>query len=159
MNREIKFRAWEAAQYPNGLMHTPKQLIGLEGEMSKNCPTGLELMQYTGLKDKNGKEIYQDDILRVCKSFYGDYLVRVVWDETQCCFATDNYSAKQIKNPKRWDLKHDCVRSHGFCMNSYSQLIGGYNNTSHSYKDGDQTKTGYDFEVVGNYHQNKDLLT
>jgi hypothetical protein len=55
MNREIKFRAWNG----NVLTYYP-ELRNWNTEYSdlEDC----EIMQFTGLKDKNGKEIYEGDI-------------------------------------------------------------------------------------------------
>lgn len=53
--REIKFRAWNGVE-----MSEPFDLN--KGDPD-TFPLGLPLMQYTGLEDKNGKEIYENMIL------------------------------------------------------------------------------------------------
>jgi len=60
MEREIKFRIWDGKQE---YMITKPHLTIEHGIAKTNYRLEV-MMQFTGIKDKNGKEIYEGDIIR-----------------------------------------------------------------------------------------------
>ena len=80
MNRPIKFRVYNTKQ--NKWIHGPGNEVNLFGEtillggFMQNVPTAelndCVALQYTGLTDINGKEIYEGDIVNY-KTWHGRY--------------------------------------------------------------------------------------
>ena len=106
MSREIKFRAWdkEYEEYMNGydvLLKYNGSVISRYALVTfdTDMPVNVIIEQYTGLEDKNGKEIYEGDI--VLDYYDGDDAFVVEWDKDTASFrltGTDNIASVSFDN-------------------------------------------------------------
>ncbi len=125
--REIKFRAWDkearTMTYKVDFINT-----------ARNYP----LMQYTGLKDKNGKEIWEGDLIKA-----GQMIYQISWYAMEGRlqpFTTEQITTNQY------------IASSGVPIRDWNWLDGGKAINYHS------LKKRVEVEVIGNIWENPELL-
>lgn len=90
--RVIKFRAWDKF---NGEMYESKiDLVSFFTKIKFGEEGGNEifLMQYTGLKDKTGKEIYEGDLVVLGNDTDKEFPRQIIW-------RNNGFFCQQIKKP------------------------------------------------------------
>ena len=95
MNREIKFRVWDKDLKRIRYLNTEHDFIHFDSlgqGYYENMQTGLgewfsDLMQYTGLKDKNGRDVYEGDIVMFDYEWTKPTEIGVItWNSTNASF-------------------------------------------------------------------------
>lgn len=159
--REIKFRAWQKyhkkmVEVTNISFDDNGEINGVATFVENQAPQHisyrddllgrfflkdergmvLELMQFTGLKDKKGVEIYEGDIIRFTNSIdeIDNEVGTVTWEQGECNFVA------QYKTS-------NCVTQEGNGTTITIYLI-----SNETYQE------CVEYEVIGNVYQNPELL-
>lgn len=132
--RELKFRAWHIS---TGTMVFYNKFRGI---MNENYP-GFNIMQYTGLKDKHGVEIYEGDIVRWGLNFSGTGRDNERWHR---------YAVVEINPDIQFKILYYIVADTKEKKPSDNYI---FNFGIFAYKHTDKY-----LEIIGNIHQNPDLL-
>lgn len=140
MNRDIEFRIWADNQfYYKCLVGNTNNIednnwtcpmVWLEDKKEwVNCDNGV-IQQYTGLKDKNGKKIFEGDIIDIHQTVNGYNQFVIEYDKYKFSARYYNQDKKQTGSWYGYDLDEL------FEINESEKEI----------------------EVIGNIYENKELL-
>lgn len=123
--REIKFRVWDNTEkvFLEGWRTAQLVIRPLSGRVTDGATTpDVTLMQYTGLKDKNDKEIYEGDI----ESDENGNLSVVCYLEkygAYCFVPLVLYVNEDYENQVEYGYGYDCY-FHNAIPSKYSTVIG-----------------------------------
>jgi uncharacterized phage protein (TIGR01671 family) len=137
--RVIKFRAWDNKL---NMMHENAESFGfVQPILPDNEELAFEdfilerdrftLLQWTGLTDKAGNEIYEDDILNVTAPYDDD----------------DGGNVRTIVVQYLPGIGYTIEWNNGFCGGDADITTLGW-----------AKEEGYEFDILGNVHQHKHLL-
>ena len=136
--REIKFRAWDKEKgkmftvfhwHKGDDIDSVTRLCGFNGEETLFVGSDIDLIQYTGLKDKDKVEIYEGDIIAIGLTYK---IVKAVieWNDKDACFGC------------KWDADTARVRKEVGMPNLPANLVS----------------SGSPWAVIGNIYENPELL-
>lgn len=139
--RKIKFRAWIGHKKEMYSWYQLKAQGDYLAQLLTGVYQGSVIMQYTGLKDKNGVEIYENDILNYSNidnhhsEFSHNYVVE---------FCSQDFGEHSYQQTRGWNA----TPMHRFINEKLTERGNGIHSLFGTHK----------IEVIGNIHENKDLL-
>lgn len=149
--REIKFRAWDKTEkdmftiaelgFENNLVYSIRRrgFTSTGGMFTYPKNDNVVLMQYTGIKDKKGIEIFEGDIVRI---LYTDWA-----SQSDYSISLEEYK-KSISKIGKIEWNEDGYWCLNFGVSKYGDdSIGGLHEGTHGEK-----------EIIGNIYENPELL-